>query len=187
MTKQQPGSPRRRAATVEETKALAHPLRIRILRLCRGQELTNKQLAEELNADPGTVLHHVRVLVGAGFLEQGEVRSGRSGALEKPYRSTGASWWLDNPLGAFDADTRAEPIRAFAEEFERAGPQSLAHWATFVLHLSDEDLDELDRRIAQVLDEYVRTDEQRSGAPLYSGMYLLHRRGPQDGRSGGRD
>ena len=34
------------AAARPEAKALAHPLRMRILRLCLDQALTNKQLAE---------------------------------------------------------------------------------------------------------------------------------------------
>ena len=40
----------RRPATAAEAKALTHPLRMRILRLCLDRSLTNKQLAE---AGPG--------------------------------------------------------------------------------------------------------------------------------------
>ena len=61
-------------ASEREAKALAHPLRLRILRLCWQHELTNKQLAERLDRDPGTVLYHVRQLVAAGLLEQAPVR-----------------------------------------------------------------------------------------------------------------
>ena len=74
----------RRQATVREAKALAHPLRVRILRQCRHRELTNKQLADRLDSSPGTVLYHVRQLVEAGLLEPAPVRTGESGALEKP-------------------------------------------------------------------------------------------------------
>src|SRR5688572_29994788 len=67
-----PGEPLpRRDATVREAKAMAHPLRLRIMRLCGEQELTNKQLADRLNRDPGTVLYHVRLLADAGLLERG--------------------------------------------------------------------------------------------------------------------
>src|SRR4029453_1203584 len=89
-----PGPVVRRAPTAAEAKALAHPLRMRILRLCLDQALTNKQLAEGLDKDPGTVLHHVRTLVKTGFLVPDEVRQGPKGALEKPYRATGKSWTL---------------------------------------------------------------------------------------------
>ena len=44
---------KKRAATREELRAVANPLRLRILRLCLHEELTNKQLAERLGMDPG--------------------------------------------------------------------------------------------------------------------------------------
>src|SRR5581483_7482510 len=74
--------------------AMAHPLRLRILRLCLHDAMTNKALAERLGKDPATVLHHVRMLVRTGFLEVDDVRTGKRGALEKPYRATGKSWVL---------------------------------------------------------------------------------------------
>src|SRR4029453_18906952 len=89
-----PGPVVRRAPPAAEAKALSHPLRMRILRLCLDQALTNKQLAEWLDKDPGTVLHHVRTLVKTGFLTRDELRRGERGALEKPYRATHRSWNL---------------------------------------------------------------------------------------------
>ena len=38
----------RREATPEEFKAMAHPLRLRILRLCLHDPLTNKEIAGRL-------------------------------------------------------------------------------------------------------------------------------------------
>src|SRR5207237_3866845 len=94
---------KRRAATPAEAKALANPLRLRILRLCRDRPMTNKELAERLDKDPGTVLHHVRTLVDTGFLAAEPVRAGSTGALEKPYKATGQSSDVpvgDDPAGA---------------------------------------------------------------------------------------
>jgi DNA-binding transcriptional ArsR family regulator len=84
----------KRTATAAEFKAMAHPLRLRILRLCLHEAMTNKELAERLGKDPATVLHHVRMLVDTGFLAPEVVRTGTRGALEKPYRATGKSWVL---------------------------------------------------------------------------------------------
>ena len=84
-----------RPATAEEARALANPLRLRILRLCLDRSMTNEELATRLDRDAGTVLHHVRILVAAGFLEADEERRGARGAIERPYRSTGKSWTLD--------------------------------------------------------------------------------------------
>src|ERR687898_90203 len=112
-------SMKRRPATPEEARALSHPLRMRILRLCLDQALTNKQLAEHLGRDPGTVLHHVRTLVATGFLVPEEVRQGEKGALEKPYRATGRSWTL-----RLDGDvaTEANASLAILDEFVERPP-----------------------------------------------------------------
>lgn len=166
------GRPReRRDATVAEARALAHPLRVRILRLCGQHELTNKQLADRLGRDPGTVLYHVRQLADAGFLEQAPVRAGESGALEKPYRSTGKSWWLSSPR-----TPGGEPsIAVFQDELREAGSDAVQTYARFMLHLTPEEAAELDRRVLAVLDEYIETDDQRLDRPALGGMFILHR------------
>jgi DNA-binding transcriptional ArsR family regulator len=90
-------APVRRPATAEEIRALASPLRLRILRVCLHEEHTNKQIAGALGRDPATTLHHVRRLVDTGFLAALPVRRGTRGSREIPYRATGKSWQLDNP------------------------------------------------------------------------------------------
>jgi DNA-binding transcriptional ArsR family regulator len=165
----------RRQATALEAKALAHPLRARILRLCARQELTNKQLADRLGVQPGTVFYHVRLLLESGLLQPAEVRTGASGALEKPYRSTGASWWLDNPLGGAGPDVQMTPFEAFEQELAEAGPESVAFSTRITLHLSAEEAAELDRRLLAVLDPYVETDHERLDRPAHGGMIVFHR------------
>lgn len=166
---------KRRKATVKELKALSHPLRVRILRLCGQHELTNKQLADRLSVDPGTAYYHVRQLVEAGFLEPAPVRTGDTGALEKPYRSTNRTWWLSLELEDLDPSEGLAPVEAFQQELAEAGLSSVATYARFSLHLSPEGLAELDRRIVAVIDEYVETDAEREELPVYGGMFLLHR------------
>lgn len=165
----------RREATVREAKALAHPLRLRILRLCGQRELTNKQLADRLDRDPGTVLYHVRQLTGAGLLEPAPVRTGESGALEKPYRSTGLSWWLRDSLAKSEGTGPLAPIEAFQDELREAGPDSISTFTRFTLRLSPADVAELDRRIVALLDEYVTTDHERADRPAHGGIVVLHR------------
>ena len=80
------------ASTRSASRALSSPLRMRILRLCRFDARTNKELADLLGVNPGTTLHHVRMLVDAGFLEAQPERSGAQGAREVPYLATGRSW-----------------------------------------------------------------------------------------------
>jgi DNA-binding transcriptional ArsR family regulator len=165
----------RREATVREARALAHPLRLRILRLCAQHEMTNKQLADRLDRDPGTVLYHVRQLAEAGFVEPGPVRTGTSGALERPYRATSKSWWLSNSLARADPDSRLAPIQAFQEELHEAGADAVRTLTRFVLHLSPDEAAELDRRICAVIDEYVLTEDRRREQPAHGGIVVVHR------------
>lgn len=169
--------PRRQQATHQQAKALAHPLRQQILRLLGGRELTNREIADRLEADPATVLHHVRTLADAGFIEQLPPRVGKRGAREKPYTSTGASWWLDDPLADAPPEVRFGPIGMALSEAVEAGPEALRGFAMLVLHLSEEEIAELEGRLVEILDEYVATDRERIGTPQrrrVRAAYILH-------------
>jgi DNA-binding transcriptional ArsR family regulator len=188
MTRQEPAPSRsavdrrRRRATVLQAKAASHPLRLRILRLCGLEPMTNKQLADRLDSQPGTTLYHVRLLVEAGLLEPAPIRTGASGALEKPYRNTGQSWWLSlygdtdegEPYDHRSDESSLATIEAFQAELREAGPGSVQSFARFMLHLSDEEVRELDRRLLAVLDEYIQTDHQRLDRPALGGIVVLH-------------
>lgn len=155
--------PERRPATLEEGRALAHPVRLRILRLCIDPQ-TNKELATRLDLQPATVLHHVRALVATGFLAEEEPRSGPRGSTEKPYRATGKSWWVevgdgwqeDGLLAAIDA-TRAELIDA--------GAGSIVTQARLALRLSPARRQELASRLEALAQEYAFTDDP-DGEPV---------------------
>ena len=179
----------RRPATAAEAKALSHPLRMRILRLCLDQALTNKQLAEWLDKDPGTVLHHVRTLVKSGFLVPDEVRQGAKGALEKPYRATGKSWTLslEESTGSPDKDAQAM-LEAFLAELAEAGPGAAAGFDRLALTLNDASRRELESRVLAVLDEYVTRPADPDGEP-YGLLFAMHRRRTpaHDPGSGGVD
>jgi DNA-binding transcriptional ArsR family regulator len=166
----------RREATADEARALANPLRLRILRLCLDASLTNKQLADRLGKDPATVLHHVRVLVETGFLSADAVRSGAKGALEKPYRATGKSWEI-NVGETSDEATWLAGIDALRAEVQEAGPPD-PMVASFRLgiRLSPERLGELVERVGALGEEYAFNDDE-DGEPLGFSVYL-HRRKP---------
>jgi DNA-binding transcriptional ArsR family regulator len=177
----------RRPATAAEAKALAHPLRMRILRLCLDQALTNKQLAEWLGKDPGTVLHHVRTLVNTGFLVPGEVRQGDKGALEKPYRATGKSWTLsleESPVE--EATTTQAMLEAFLAELAEAGMDAATGFNRLALTLNKASLDELLARVVAVLDDFVTRDPDPDGEP-YGLLFAMHRRPGPLGHGAGHD
>lgn len=82
-------------------RALSSPVRWRILRTCLEQSLTNKELADLLGVNPGSMLHHVRTLVATGFLEAGEIRRGARNSIEIPYRTTDLVWAAGRSAAGF--------------------------------------------------------------------------------------
>jgi len=143
---------KRRLATAEERKALAHPIRIRILRLCLDESLTNKEIADALGQDPGSTLFHVRKLMKHGFLELEDVRAGKGGALEKPYRATGKSWELDMGIG--EASGALFAVDAFRAELLEAGHTELLIYIRAALQLNEEHLNELGDSLQETIDEF---------------------------------
>jgi DNA-binding transcriptional ArsR family regulator len=165
----------RRPATPAEAKALASPLRLRILRLTLDQALTNKQLAERLGKDPGTVLHHVRTLVATGFLVAEEVRQGEKGALEKPYRSTGKSWTLSLDKDATTETSATQAmLEAFLAELAEAGPGAARDFTRLALTLDDGSLEELQTRLRDIFDDFAARPPDPGGRTygLLFGMHL---------------
>ena len=67
-------------------KALAHPLRLRILGVLDEGIASPKEIAGELGASLGVVSYHVRMLAESGFLELVGTRP-RRGATEHYYRA----------------------------------------------------------------------------------------------------
>ena len=70
--------------TVADLRALAHPLRLRMMELFAESPKTTKQVAELLGQPPTRLYHHVAALERAGLLVLTERRQNR-GAVEKWY------------------------------------------------------------------------------------------------------
>jgi DNA-binding transcriptional ArsR family regulator len=68
----------------EQLKALGHPLRLRVLEALGETEapMSNRELAQKLDVDPGHLHFHVRMLLKCGLIQQVASDKGR----EKPYR-----------------------------------------------------------------------------------------------------
>ena len=109
MSQPSPTRVARHAATPEEAKALAHPDRLRIIRLTFDEALTNKELADRLGRNPGTTLYHLRMLVATGFVA----------AEEPPSRHRARPRFPTDRRGSRGRSTSASPI-----------PMSPAPWST---------------------------------------------------------
>lgn len=105
--RQGPGAPLLQA-NVAELRALAHPLRLRILELFAETPRTTKQVADLLGAPPTRLYHHVAALERAGLLELRETRKNR-GAVEKWYGTPARTMGATRAMGAKKrpAETRA--------------------------------------------------------------------------------
>ncbi len=66
-------------------KAVSHPLRLSILRLLAGGEMTNEELATELGVASGKLYFHTKKLLDAGLIEAAPTRQ-KGPLTEKPYR-----------------------------------------------------------------------------------------------------
>jgi DNA-binding transcriptional ArsR family regulator len=175
-----PAGPQSQRATVREARALAHPVRIRILRLCLDRALTNAELATALGQRPATVLHHVRTLVNAGFLTEDGWRRGPRGSTEKPYRATGKSWQLHGTLTTDDGTILRSVFQAVAAEITEAGPGAVVEGARIALRLQPDQLDALVTRLRELIAEFPPperhlADEPPPGDP-YAMLLVLHRR-----------
>jgi DNA-binding transcriptional ArsR family regulator len=161
----------RRPATEVEARALASAVRLRILRLCLDGALTNKEIAQRLDANPATTLHHVRTLVDAGFLIAQPARRGARGAREVPYLATGKSWRIDVGESGVTGGGGAM-IDAFLAEIRLVDPDR-SGLARLGLRLSQETHDELRSRVEALLDEYAARPPDPDGQP-YSVFFALY-------------
>lgn len=156
----------RRAATDAEARALASGLRLRILRLCLDEELTNREIAETFDLHPATVLHHVRTLVDTGYLEALPARRGRRGAREIPYRTTGKSWFTYTAFGANSM------LDAFLDEIASI-PEPERQMTRMGLRLPPEELAEFQQRLHALLTEFQARPRDSEARP-WSLFLALH-------------
>lgn len=157
-----------RDAEVEaDGRVLASVLRLRILRLCLDEALTNAEIAERLGRNPASTYHHVRRLAERGFLAEQPERRGTRNAREVPYLATRKSWRTPIPGGQ---DRLL--IEAFLEEVAEADPASV-QTARLGVRLDQESFDELAGKVNDLLQEYAARPSDPDGVP-YSIFFAVH-------------
>jgi predicted ArsR family transcriptional regulator len=160
----------RRPATAAEARAIASPLRLRILRLCLDRSLTNKQIAEALGRDPASVLHHVRTLVRTGFLVAEGERRGARGAREVPYRATGKSWVLNVVDAKQDSAATAAIVEAFIDDASRVGFENI-DGIRMGLRLTPAEEKELSDRLHALVEEFRLRGSDGEPWSLFVGLH----------------
>ncbi|MDY0908269.1 winged helix-turn-helix domain-containing protein [Microbacterium sp. CFBP9034] len=161
-------------------RALSSPLRLRVLRLCAFESRTNKELAELLGMNPGTMLHHVRTLVQTGYLVAEPERAGAQGAREVPYRATGLSWRTAMPGGS------TVLVETFLQQIDGLDDEELdTTWLG--LKLDAEHKAELQQRLYDLAQEFKERGPDPDGE-TYSLFIAFHPdRNPPTGGGAARD
>src|SRR3954470_218787 len=119
---------RRKELDAAALKALAHPLRVRILRLLevRGQ-VSVTGLAGELGETTGAVSYHLRQLARHGLVEEGDPEQGTGVGRRRLGRMAVDEIHISGHAFLADEDTR-EAAGFLLREFESSRSRRLAHW-----------------------------------------------------------
>jgi DNA-binding transcriptional ArsR family regulator len=161
-----------REATRAQVKALAHPLRLRMIELLREAPSTATLLAQALGESTGSTSYHLRALARVGVI------------VEDTERGRGRErWWrrvdpfIQIPTGAEDPEGRALEAQVqsiFIERDDEAlsrfwagGPEldSETRHATFVgnwnVYLTPDEATALAERFMETIDPFRRSERDR--------------------------
>jgi DNA-binding transcriptional ArsR family regulator len=149
-------------------KALAHPLRIRILGILEQRSATPKELAELLDVQLENLSYHVRTLRDFGFIRL-ERRRMVKGAVEHRYgmvarpRITAAAWEqlpaiVREALDAASLDQIWNVVTRAAAQDKMSRPQS--HMARRVARLDEQGLAEMSEVVTDAVDQLVEIEKQ---------------------------
>ncbi len=86
--------PTRTVGSPDQIRALAHPLRRRILALMIDAPITTKQVAVRIGEKPTKLYHHVETLESAGFIRLVKTQKKR-GTVEKYYEAVAERFVMD--------------------------------------------------------------------------------------------
>lgn len=155
-------------------KALAHPIRIRILNILDDKTATPKELAEALGLPLENVSYHVRTLKDFGFIKLERTRQVR-GAVEHHYKlaarpQIGDKLWAETPRVVQEAliDAHLEALVALIGQAALQGGFDFGE-AQVVRHslaLDDEGLEEASKVLREAYDKLEAISEKsrkRSG------------------------
>lgn len=166
----------RRTVTLTDPRALramAHPIRLELMGLLRrGGPLTATQAGERIGESPASCSFHLRQLAKYGLVEEAGGGRGR----ERPWRATAIS--TEWPVFSESEETRAagemlsrvvvERYFESAVEWLERQPSEPSEWAEAALlgdaqvEMTSEELREVDARIRELLEPYLKRLEDRS-------------------------
>ncbi|MGW0431819.1 ArsR/SmtB family transcription factor [Micromonospora sp. NPDC003197] len=138
-------------ATDPRLRAMAHPVRLRMISLMWSAPLSAAELARELDISHALASQHLRKLHAAGFVELVEVRAHRGGR-ERRYRTTVRGTPLsDEQAGTpLVAESLAHNLR---ERAGRRAPATAGVTTDAELWVAPEIWDDIRQRLAAIMAE----------------------------------
>jgi DNA-binding transcriptional ArsR family regulator len=141
-------------------KALAHPLRVRILGVLQDRVASPSDLAEELKAPLGNVSYHVRILAQLGLLKLVKKRP-RRGAIEHYYearsrvRVSDRAWGqVPNVVKEAMVNATLDQVSTYVEQSAESGgfERADAHLTRQPLRLDEKGWSELSALVLKTLE-----------------------------------
>jgi DNA-binding transcriptional ArsR family regulator len=169
--------------TQQLAKALAHPLRVRILSSLHKGISSPNQLAQELGEPLGNVSYHVKTLLEYDCVELVKTEP-RRGAVEHFYRATERAFFSDSDWAKIPASARKgisgvilESIGQSATDAMVAGTieaRSESHLSETSLILDEQGWKELNEVLADALNRGIEIQEEAAGRLADDGAGAIH-------------
>ncbi|MGE5336087.1 MAG: ArsR/SmtB family transcription factor [Nitrososphaerota archaeon] len=150
------------AITQQLAKALAHPLRVRILSSLHNGISSPNQLAQELNEPLGNVSYHVKTLLEYDCVELVKTEP-RRGAVEHFYRATDRAFLSDADWAKIPASARKGISGSILESIGQSATSAMAegtiegrkdsHLSDTPLRLDSQGWKDLNKVLAETVDK----------------------------------
>lgn len=149
-------------------RAIAHPLRIRLLAMLGEQDASPVVLAEKLGEPLGTVSYHVRTLYELGLIDLVGTRP-RRGATEHIYRAKPNPRFTDEAWDQLGAVPKQRMITAVLNQIHEYASRSAAaggfdpadaHFTRIPLRLDPKGWEELARTTKTWLDQVTKIEQK---------------------------
>ncbi len=181
--------------TQQLAKALAHPLRVRILTsLHRGVSSPN-QLSQELDEPLGNVSYHVKTLLEYDCVELVKTEP-RRGAVEHFYRATERTFFNDRDWEKIPASARKGIVGSVIEAVGQDATEAMlagtiesrtdSHMSRLPLTLDEKGWSDLTGLLAETLDKAMEIQEEAAtrlsdekGEGITTKLAILHFETPQ--------
>jgi len=179
--------------TQQLAKALAHPLRVRILTSLHKGISSPNQLAQELGEPLGNVSYHVKTLLEFDCVELVKTEP-RRGAVEHFYRATERAFFSDSDWEKIPASARKGISGAVLEMIGQDSTEALvagtidarkdSHVSRTPLVLDEEGWTELNKLLGETLDRALKIQDEagsrlgKKGEGIETKLAILHFESP---------